>query len=73
MVDIDLPASSKDVKLELYDIQSRLILVKDLGPQTMGGKKTFSLSVEDGLAPGNYLLKLVTDQGQKVIKLVKGK
>lgn len=73
VVDIDLPASSKDVKLELFDIQSRLILVKDLGPQTLGGKKTINLSVEDGLAPGNYLLKLVTDKGQKVIKLVKGK
>lgn len=73
VVDMELPAGSKAMKLELYDIQSRLILTREIEPQLYGGTKTINLPVDKNLAPGNYLLKLVSDKNQKVIKLVKGK
>lgn len=72
ILDYDLPVASANVTVEIFDIQSRLILRKELGRQGIG-RRSLKLNVQQDMSPGTYLIKLKSDDKSQIIKLVKGK
>lgn len=71
-VEVDIPTQTPKVSIELFDLQSRLVLKKEIDQiGGSGGKKTLSIPVSENLAPGVYTLKVNTGDQSKTIKLVK--
>lgn len=71
-LDLTLTESQQMVKLEVLDISGRLVQRYDLGAMD-AGRQSFPLHLIPGIAPGIYLLRLQTQQGQAVQKMVVGK